>query len=328
MGGSQSIYQKSVFDTVTNISQKSRNQCLTSCVANNSNNQVIIEDSVAGNINFDTACFVQGASCTLKTSLDSDVLNKQKSNPTAEIDDGGIFLETSSESGLGISPLLVGGLGVFAAGALLGGAFSKKEINQQTYQSITNNVTQDMNSFCNNKSEAVKDGNIVYVSGSTVGDINLSAQSKTSNTQCILTNIAKTVVKNEQEFSPKAKIKSSGFLSGIMSIIIIVAIIFLLVVIFVPMLLRKIPASAVKGFSSGVDEGVKGARREIVEGTGAVSDLANDEGFKSRYRTRGGGGGGKQPIIIENKPVYNEKVIGSQTPSGYKQNPRPLRVAS
>jgi len=113
-----------------------------------------------------------------------------------------------------------------------------------------------------------------------------------------------------------------------MSIIIIVAIIFLLVVIFVPMLLRKIPASAVKGFSSGVDEGVKGARREIVEGTGAVSDLANDEGFKSRYRTRGGGGGGKQPIIIENKPVYNEKVIGSQTPSGYKQNPRPLRVAS
>lgn len=196
MGGSTSIFQKSEQNTNTRVAQISNENCVNACITSNNNDLIkITNTTINGDINFTSACLITGAGCTLKSSLDSTLLNTQTNKQSSKIDDEN-------------SPFTI-----FNQMLDIG---SSNDINQSNYQSISNDVSQMMNSTCQNDQEITNNSLAVILTGDTInGDINLTEKGTITNTQCIITNMAKSYVKNDQSNTQIATIIKGNCLGGL-----------------------------------------------------------------------------------------------------------------
>ena len=196
MGSNTSIFQNSEQDTNTRVAQISNENCVNACITDNDNTVIkITNTTVNGDINFSTACLISGAGCTLKSSLDSTLINTQSNKQSGDIDDENNIFTLFNQ--------------LFDIG-------STDDINQNNYQSISNEVTQVMNSTCQNEQEITNNSLAVILNGDTInGDINLTEKGTITNTQCLITNQAKSYVKNDQKNTQIATITKGGCLGGL-----------------------------------------------------------------------------------------------------------------
>lgn len=196
MGGSTSIMEKSEQDTSNRITQISNENCVNACVIGGNNAIINISNTtIRGDINYSSACIISGAGCTLKASLDSTLLNTQASEQDASIseeEDPFTLLNQLFDIG------------------------SSDNISESNFQSISNEITQIMNSTCQNNQEISNNDLTLFLSNDDVeGSINLTESGSITNTQCILNNMSKSYVKNDQKNTQKASISKGSCLAGL-----------------------------------------------------------------------------------------------------------------
>ena len=204
MGGAASIYQSSRQDTINNIAQISRANCLNTCLNNQQLTIEFVNSILNGNINYTQICLIEGASCNLKSALDNSLLNSQSARLV-----GSIERETDLFS--------------FLAG------FTSEDITQENLQRITNDVTQMIESTCHNKMESENAPvDLVFRDSIINGDINLTDEKAISNSKCVIENMAKNYIENDQDADLEADIKVKGSLSSIVGILLLIGLLVVL----------------------------------------------------------------------------------------------------
>ena len=189
MGQSNSITQSSYEDTENQINQISHQTCTTTCLAD-INSSVTITNSKNVNISLKDGCFITGSSCTLKSTLNNSLTNTQTDQEKSSI-----------KSGSDILPVI---------------NFGSNNVNEQNYQQIANEVTQDINSLCQLNSESNINKPIVVDNDMNV-NYNTSTESNITNQQCIVENAASSKVANSQSNTMSASIVGVDCLSAIMN---------------------------------------------------------------------------------------------------------------
>jgi hypothetical protein len=202
MGQNQSITQSNTQQTINNISQISNEKCVNLCL-NESSFKIDIEGSKTGNINVGEACAINGTSCVLKAAFSQTLVNKlanvQKGSVSDE-EDFSNFLNTLAEAG------------------------SNQSVDQNNYQAVTNNSTQQLNGLCMNKAENSGKPVVLKIINDKTGNINLSNTQQVSNTQCTITNTGTASVTNDLSNSQSASLTREGMFGGMMLIAAIVAV--------------------------------------------------------------------------------------------------------
>ena len=206
MGQSTSIFQSSSQDISNQIAQISNENCVNSCIAGNNKTDLEFRNSTLdGNVNVTNACFISGSSCILKSSLDSSLINNQSSTQKGSILDKQNLFDLFNEF------------------ATIG---SSDSINQSNFQSISNEITQIINSTCQNPTEVSNNSTTQLYDNTTVkGSIIITNQGANTNSQCIINNMTKSYVSNSQTNSQSASIKKGaclGAMGGIIGILVLV----------------------------------------------------------------------------------------------------------
>ena len=197
MGQSNSISQKSYQDTENQITQISNETCTTTCFSDISV-PIHITDSSGIKVSVSSGCYVTGASCTLKASLNNSLTNTQKDQEKSEI-----------KAGSDPFPVI---------------NFGSNDINQSNYQKIGNNVTQDLNSVCKNSAESIINKPIT-LNDDKNDDVTEDSKAKMTNPKCIVTNAASSKVTNSQSNTMSATIVGVDCLSAIMNSVGIIVIV-------------------------------------------------------------------------------------------------------
>ena len=206
MGQSTSIIQNSSQNISNSITQISQANCVNACIVGNNKTDIELINTIDnGGLNSTQACFISGASRVLKSSLDSSLINSQASTQKGSILDKQNIFDLFNEL------------------ATIG---SSDDINQSNYQSISNDVTQIINSTCQNPSEVTNNSLTLLSENSVInGGINLTQKGSNTNSQCIINNMTKNYVSNSQTNSQSASIKKGaciGSLGGIVGILILI----------------------------------------------------------------------------------------------------------
>lgn len=202
MGLTLSINQSDIQNTQNKISQISNEECINYCT-NDSNIKINISGSEGGNIDIGGACFIDSPSCILKSSLDGDLINTLSNKQSGNITDAG---------------------GIFSALDALARIGGGDNINQNNYQNITNEITQQMNSLCNTF-ETVGGDITLNIDGSKFRNLTVGKTGKISKSQCVIDNMSKFYVQNNETNEQKAKITRMGMGLIILAIILIIIII-------------------------------------------------------------------------------------------------------
>jgi len=212
MGSSQSVNNKSYQDIKNAITQISEQHCIN-VVRNASEINLTFVNTIARDITITSAVFINGASCNLKASLSSDILNELTNVQKGEVE---------NETGLktDIFPWQ-------SLASVLSNLGSSMDVTNENYQQVVNQVTQILNSSCQNK-VLNEDAPINQVfEGSKLRDLNVNAELEISNTNCSIENFVKSLSKNDlsndQDATVKKSVGSLGALGGIILIIIIIA---------------------------------------------------------------------------------------------------------
>jgi hypothetical protein len=209
MGNSSSseslVSTQSISNQINNVSNEN---CINACDSDISNINMIIENSdIEGDINVSAVCNILGASCILKASLSDTVQNTQKNKQLAEtLQESDPFTWFSSSSA---------------------------NTTEDSNESIANRVSNIMNSTCQNDSDdSVSGVNIELIGDRVGGSLNVDAKGNITKSQCIIDNVSRTTLSNDQTNSQTAKVmQGSPILFAILGIVIIVVIVMIGLVI-------------------------------------------------------------------------------------------------
>ena len=210
MGGVHStqsqVSNQAIMNKINNISNE---KCVTSCTSTLSDINVdLINSTFYGDINIGSYCNILGASCTLKASLTNDVQNTQKLDQTNN--------RVDEQDPISICSLLAGDYG------------TQDEVNNQT---ISNRITNILNSICQNQANPTTSGVDIHLVGDTVeGNLNVEAAGTVSNATCILDNVVSNTISNDQVAKQSNKlIQGSPLLFAIIAAVIIAAMIMIVI---------------------------------------------------------------------------------------------------
>lgn len=209
MGNQSSTESLASTEEITNqINNVSNENCITACDSSISNIDMVIEDTtIEGNVNISAVCNILGASCILKAAMSNSIQNTQKNKQLAE----------TLQSG---SPLLL---------------FSTQNNTQSesNNQDISNRVSNIMNSTCQNNSTTSVDGVNVELIGDTIGgNLNINSDGNINKSSCILNNVARTTLANDQTNSQTAKaLQGSPLLFAMLAVVIVIVVVMIGIVI-------------------------------------------------------------------------------------------------
>ena len=204
MGGGLSTFQNEQENVNNVITQNSSNICVTQCTNSNNTTDIILNnDTVKGDWNITNACAVFGSSCVLKSALTDSLTNTLSQTQASTIkDEQDIFTIFSNLTSAGDS------------------------ISQDEYQSVSNQVTQNLNSLCKNTSSTVSNAFIFDATDSTITlNLNYSNVSSVSKTYCVSSNMASNYVVNDLTQSQKASLTRQSCTGSICSMIVMVIIV-------------------------------------------------------------------------------------------------------
>jgi len=196
-----SINQSNYQETSNQISQISNEECIN-YVTNDTEIVVNIDGGSYGNIDISAIALLNSPSCILKASLDSSLINTLSNKQSAQITDmAGLFTALD-------------------ALARIGGSDS---ISQSNYQKIMNESTQQLNSLCKNYSGA-EEPIILNLTDAKVRNINIKKLAESNKSDCVINNMVKSYISNNETNDQTAKITRMGIMAIILLIIIIIII--------------------------------------------------------------------------------------------------------
>lgn len=200
MGANTSVnYSTQVQTTMNDTVQNIQNRCAYTCGNKSENNTVVVENS--SNVTFDMnqTCSVVGTSCVARTYLETDIQNVLNAvNNNSVVND--------------------------ASYGLINADYNYSYISQY----IRNNVTQQVDNFCQNNSTNNRNNLFVYVKNVNNGVFNLTQTGTVSNTQCSFDTTAKMSIINQETAKNENSVKNYGLfhdLAGMIGLIIIAVII-------------------------------------------------------------------------------------------------------
>lgn len=187
--------QTTMNDTVQNI----QNRCSNACGNQSQNQTYIIEDSSDITFNLDQTCSVVGTSCVARTYLETDIQNTLNAiNNNTVVND--------------------------ASYGLVNLDYDYSYISQY----IRNNVTQQVDNFCQNNAINDRNNLFVYVKNVKKGLFNLTQTGSVSNTQCSFDTTAKMSIINQETAKNDNTVKNYGLfhdLAGMIGMIIVAVIV-------------------------------------------------------------------------------------------------------
>lgn len=201
MGSSQSITNKSTQAIRNDIVQKASQHCVYTCNKTGGSQSVeIIDSDILGDIKLENTCFLSGNSCTLKSSLDSTLLNSLSS-----VQEGAI---SAGDNPFDVAAII---------GKLTG---DRKEIINENSQFITNDISQNMDSLCGYNVNDIDNVQRVYYKNAThTGDTTIANINENSKNNCISNNMAKMYTENSASNTQKAKIEGNKCLQSLAAVI-------------------------------------------------------------------------------------------------------------
>jgi len=205
MGLSLSIEQSNYQETNNQISQISNEECIN-FVTNNAEIITNIDGSTIGNLEITEAAFLNSPSCILKASLDSSLINTLSNKQSAQITDmAGLFTALDALARIGGSD----------------------DISQSNYQIISNESTQQMNSLCNNY--ATSQGAIINnIEDSKIRNVIINSNSESDKSSCIIDNMSKSYISNNESNDQSAKITRMGILAILLMLLLVGALAFIM----------------------------------------------------------------------------------------------------
>lgn len=205
MGLSLSIDQSNYQKTSTDISQISNEECIN-YITNDSQIITNIDNSTIGNLTIEELALLNSPSCILKASLDSSLVNTLSNKQSAQITDmAGLFTALD-------------------ALARIGGSDS---ISQENYQIISNESTQQMNSLCANYS-TTQGAIINNIENSKVRNVYITSNAESDKSSCIIDNMTKSYISNNESNDQSAKITRMGIMGIILMLLLVAALIFVM----------------------------------------------------------------------------------------------------
>jgi len=201
MGLSLSINQSNYQETSNQISQISNEECIN-YVTNDTEIVMDIDGGTYGNIDISVIALLNSPSCILKASLDSSLINTLSNKQSAQITDmAGLFTALD-------------------ALARIGGSDS---ISQSNYQKIMNESTQQLNSLCKNYTGA-EEPIILNFTDAKIRNINIKKLAQSNKSDCVINNMVKSYISNNESNDQTAKITRMGIMGIILVVIIIIII--------------------------------------------------------------------------------------------------------
>ena len=225
MGQNQSANTTNEQDINNQISEISSEKCIQTIEDSSAIKVNIVNTTIGGDVDIERVLMINGVSCNLKSSLDAQLINTQANFQDLNLKDLNKEdpLETLAQEAQDLTPE---GAAVDAFKSLLG---KNQTINENNIEKTTNQVTQQMNSMCQNKI-ATQNAPILgnFVGDKIKGNVKVNDQQKISNTSCTIANMAKTYVKNDQTNTQKGSItnlQADGAIGMIIAIVLGIAII-------------------------------------------------------------------------------------------------------
>jgi hypothetical protein len=225
MGQNQSANTTNEQDINNNISEISNEKCIQSIEDSSAIKVDVINSTIGGDVDISRVLMINGVSCNLKSSLDAQLINTQANFQDLNLKDLNKEdpLNTLAQEAQDITPY---GAAVDAFKSLLG---KNQTINESNIEKTTNQVTQQMNSMCQNKIATQNAPILANFDNSKIkGNVKVSDSQQISNTSCTIANMAKTYVKNDQSNTQKGAItnlQADGAIGAIIAIILGICII-------------------------------------------------------------------------------------------------------
>ena len=298
MGGGLSSFESSQQNVINKISQNSNNACVLQCSNSNDTSKLILNNTIwKGNITISNVCSVSGSSCVLKSSLEDTLLNtlsnQQQSTLKSEQDLFTIFSNITSAG---------------------------ESVNETNSQSLSNQMTQNINSLCKFNAGDINNSLLVDATNSTiVGNLNYSNSSAVGKENCITTNMAKNYTSNDVSNSQQANLTQTSCTGSICSAIVAVA-----VAVCIALIIASVGGGLVyavkrnkKGDSPGTDSNnstpTTTPTRTTTTGKGTPArTTATEKGAPVKTTTTGKGTPAKTTATEKGAPVQTEEE--SNTP--------------
>ena len=192
-------YSTQIQDTMNDTVQNIQNRCANVCANDSSNTTYVIEDSSNITFNMNQTCSVVGTSCVARTYLETDIQNVLNAvNNNSVVND--------------------------ASYGLVNADYNYSYISQY----IRNNVTQQVDNFCQNTAKNDRNNLFMYVKNVKNGVFDLTQTGTVSNTQCSFDTTAKMSIINQETAKNENSVKNYGLfhdLAGMLGLIIIAVII-------------------------------------------------------------------------------------------------------
>lgn len=220
--GESTINQKNYQEIQNNIIQTSEQNCINT-VLNTSQIKVdVINSTLFGDLNIERSNFINGVSCTLRASLENELINSQGSSQDGTIEN----IRDDDTAGVGS---FLSNVTPWSAAVNFAEAMRGENLNQENIQKIINEITQQINSSCQNR-EANENApiDIAIVDSKVKGNTNISDKQKISNTSCVIENMTRNYVRNDQKNEQEGTIKREqkfGLGAALVGLIIFILII-------------------------------------------------------------------------------------------------------
>jgi hypothetical protein len=256
MGIWLSTLNESLLSTTNNIWENSSSACIATCNAPQNNPTIILNGTtVAGNVEIVATCSASAA-CAMQSQLDSQVQNIMQSM---------VKQKTISTELIPISFM-----------------FATQNSTNIISQTITNNITQSMQSICQGTSNTMLNNPTIIGTNATVGGNLTITSGGSANANCTINNLARMSLFNAQTSTSSQINKRSNILG-----IVMVAIVMMMVIGAIVVLLIMGPegVASVVGASKGGGETQDGELGSLLE--------EGEEGAE------GGEGGGKGKLAEE-----------------------------
>jgi hypothetical protein len=208
MGGvfsSNSTVNQNTQIALNNITQKSSAACSATCEQIQSGNVVFVNGSTTGNITFNQQCTVD-ATCQITNSIEAAAQAVQ-----AAIQQG----SASPSFFIGIATI--------------------NKAKNVTFQEVQNDITQAIDSTCNNSATQVQTNNLVYAYNSTTGNVGFT-QTTDVQSQCVLNNLAQGTATSTQKSD---QVANAGGLGSIIILIIIIIVVIIIVIVVVTVISKQ-----------------------------------------------------------------------------------------
>jgi hypothetical protein len=220
--GASNITQNNYQETQNRIVQISEQNCINTVLNTSQIKVKVINSTLGGDLNIARVNLINGVSCTLRASLDNELINKQGNSQDGEISD--VLNDDLAGFGSLLSNLTPWGAAVNFAEAL-----RDQNLTQDNIQKVINEITQQINSSCQNRvSNENAPIDLEVIDSKVKGNTNISDEQKISNTSCVIENMTRNYVRNDQENTQEGVLKREktfSLLSGLMMMIVIVVIV-------------------------------------------------------------------------------------------------------